>query len=238
MTQDFLLQSICKENFFEINEKYIYMLERYVARLLIWNQKVNLISRQYTENIWIQHILASISFLFKFEIEKKSSVIDIGTGGGLPGIPISILRPDLRLVLIDSIQKKILAVQEMIKYLELNNVSAICGRAEELNRKEHLQNKFDYVIARGVSSSKDVLSWSKPFLKTDKKDPQAIVVSENNRKLIPRRSIILLKGGDINREIDETRAKHNPKSIQAFPIVINGIDPTQLFDKKIIIIQA
>ena len=238
MTQGILLQSICEKNFFEINEQYIYILERYVARLLMWNQKVNLISRQHTENIWIQHILASISFLFKFEIEKKSSVIDIGTGGGLPGIPISILRPDLRFVLIDSIQKKILAVQDMIKYLELNNVSAICGRAEELNRKEHLQNKFDYVIARGVSSSKDVLSWSKPFLKTDKKDPQAIVVSENNRKLIPRGSIILLKGGDINREIDETRAKHNPKSIQAFPIVINGIDPTQLFDKKIIIIQA
>jgi 16S rRNA (guanine527-N7)-methyltransferase len=238
MTPDLLLRSICNKNFFEINEQHLYKLKRYVARLLMWNQKVNLISRQDKKNIWTQHILASISFLFRFEIEKQSSVVDLGTGGGLPGIPISILRPDLRLVLIDSIQKKVRAIQDIIKDLELNNVTTLCGRAEELNRKKHLQNKFDYVVARAVSSSKDVLLWSKPFLKTDKKDPQAIVVSENNRKLIPRGSIILLKGGDINREIDETRAQHNPKSIQAFPIVINGIDPAQLFDKKIIIIQA
>jgi len=236
MMSELIYLSICKQFLFGINNQQQRLLKEYVESLLEWNTKINLISRKDTENVWTQQILASTSFLFTFELEPYSSVIDIGTGGGLPGIPIAILRPDLRFVLIDSIRKKINAVQNIINSLGLKNVSFFCGRAEDLSNKQELQNNFDYVIARAVSATKDIIQWGKPFIKTGKQY-DAKACNSNKKQLIPRGSIILLKGGDISAEIEEAKIKHRPQNIQIFPIVIDGNDSIQLFDKKIVIIK-
>ncbi len=99
-------RNICKKNHLDISDEQAELINFYVSYLLEWNKKINLISRQDEENIWLRHILASISFLFKFTFAFGTSVIDIGTGGGLPGIPLAILYPGIKFTLvIPSIKK-------------------------------------------------------------------------------------------------------------------------------------
>jgi len=231
------IRDIFEKNNYKIENSQLNALGSYVAELLKWNQAINLISRKDTGKIWIQHILSSISFLFMFEFRKNSTVLDIGTGGGLPGIPLSILCPELRFTLIDSIQKKIKAVQNIIENTTLENVTTVCARAEELSKNKKFQSKFDYVIARSVAPAKKLLEWSKPFLVSQKDPSPAHESIITQRKVIPVGSIILLKGGNLQREIEKTRIEHRPRFIQIFPIAINGIEPTELFEKKVIIIQ-
>ena len=231
------IRYICEKNDYKIENSQLVALESYVTKLLKWNHAINLISRKDTDKIWTHHILSSISFLFMFEFRQKSSVLDIGTGGGLPGIPLSILCPEQRFTLIDSIQKKINAVQDIIEDLTLENVSTMCARAEELSKNKKFQCKFDYVIARSVAPAKKLLEWSKPFLISQKESPLTQESNKTQRKIIPAGSIILFKGGNLQSEIEEARIRHSPRSIQIFPIAINGINPMELFEKKVITIQ-
>ncbi len=133
--------------------------------MLEWNKKINIISRKDEENVWTYHILHSISPLFKIEIKQNSAIVDIGTGGGLPGIPIKILRPDISMLCIDSTGKKINAVSQMITDLKLNNIHALWGRAEEIGSQPEYAGKFDVVIARAVAPLKDLFIGLKFFLK-------------------------------------------------------------------------
>src|SRR6266850_7259259 len=128
------LRTICQKNRFNLSDEQIDLLQKYVAQLLDWNKKLNLISRKDEENIWSRHILSSVALLFQFEFHPGSAIIDIGTGGGLPGIPLAVLSKNVNMTLIDSIQKKIRAVTEIVSTLKLDRVNTYCGRAEQLNR--------------------------------------------------------------------------------------------------------
>jgi 16S rRNA (guanine527-N7)-methyltransferase len=227
-------RNICHKNAFQISENNLTLLKLYVDLLIEWNQKINLISRQDMENIWSRHILGSVSFLFKNNLSAGTSIVDLGTGGGLPGIPIAILREDLHLLLIDSIQKKISAVNDILGKLELNRVTALAGRAEEVGKKKEYFQKYDYLIARAVAPISDILLWGRPFLKK--------IVSRapegSPKEFIPPGSIVLLKGGNLSAEIESARIKQNPISITERLIVIDGVDATSdPFDKKIVIVQ-
>ena len=184
----------------------------------------------------MRHIFASISFQSKYIFHEMGTVLDIGTGGGLPGVPLAILRPDIHFTLVDSIQKKIRALEDIVSRLNIKNVSIVCGRAEELSKRKKYFHHFEYVIARAVAPIKDIIQWTKPFLV----DRATIIQPRRATKTptyIERGSIVLLKGGDLSNEIEEANIKHNPKEISIYPIIVKGLEETDLIDKKLVIVK-
>lgn len=204
--------------------------------LLGWNKSINLISRKDVENVWSHHILLSLAFLFKVQFGVGGRILDLGTGGGLPGIPLSIVRPDVTFVLVDSIQKKTQAVQAMLSSLELPNATAICARAEDLNKLNDYQNVFDAVIARAVSGLENLVKWGMPFLK---KNSAPINFSRTSDPITVSKSsaLITMKGGSAEAEIERTRRRFPDLKIRSIELVFKGSEAVQSLDKKLIIVE-
>lgn len=233
MSKALWFRQICLRNGFEVSDSQISLIERYVDYLLDWNQNLNLISRKDEENIWSRHILGSIGFLFRHEFEKGSRIVDVGSGGGLPGIPLAILLPGVNVLMVDSIHKKVNAVQDILQKLELPNASIVVGRAEDLSGTGSYRGKFNNVIARAVAPIADLLKWTSPFLIRESSPDW-----KPDSRLLPGGSVVLLKGGDLSDEIANARLKARPHAIHEAPIVIDGIDTYggDLQEKKLIII--
>ena len=140
------------------------------------NKKVNLISRKDFENFYLHHIIHSLSITKFALVKKENKIIDLGTGGGLPGLPLAIYYNNKKFILVDSIRKKISAVDEIIKELNVKNISTINNRVEDLNINA------DIIICRSVSSIENIIRWTKGVL---------------NKK----GKLILLKGGNVNKEL-------------------------------------
>src|SRR6185436_15910707 len=146
------LRSLLRRNNLACGDNELEHLIKYSELLIGWNSKINLISRRDEENIVERHIVLSLAFLFKHSFAPGSAVLDIGTGGGLPGIPLAIVCPECRFTLIDSIQKKMKAVSNIVEELHSKNVTLLTGRAEELAKEEKHRGSFDYVVSRAVST--------------------------------------------------------------------------------------
>ena len=237
MSAEFSFLKLVARNNLKISDAQANMMGRYVKQLSDWNRKINLVSRNDQEKIWSRHIVGSISFLFSFALREKSSVLDLGTGGGLPGIPLAILYPKNRFLLVDSIQKKIAAVKSIIEKLELPNVTAVCARAEELSKETKFRSAFDYVVSRAVASTADLIRWSRPFL-----PPPTLMSKEepgkpSRRKIIPPPAIVLLKGGELSGELQQANIKMHPQSMLVHQIAVDGVDDDELFDKKLVIVH-
>ncbi len=147
-----------------------------------WNAKINVISRKDIHNLYINHVLHSLGIAKVIQFKAGTRVLDVGTGGGFPGIPLAILFPDVHFHLVDSIGKKITVVNEVAKGLGLKNVLATQSRAEEL------KEKFDFIISRAVTTLSEFYNWTRPLIKRE----------GNN---ILRNGILFLKGGDLGEEI-------------------------------------
>ena len=131
-----------------------------------WNERMNLTSVPASEAV-TRHYLDSISCLKKITIKKNSKIIDVGTGAGFPGLPLAILKPKASFLLLDSIQKKLDYI-ELVKHdLELDNVSVLHARAEDLVNDDHYKDKFDFVLSRAVAPLKKLLPITLPFINTD-----------------------------------------------------------------------
>src|SRR3990167_3765633 len=129
------------------------MLEKYLEELLVWNKKINLVSRQAgKEEIIKNHIEDSLIITRYFDFTKNIRVIDIGCGAGLPSIPLKIKFPNIELVLVDSIRKKVDFLKHIISALNLKNTTAVWDRAENLVKRSEYKNKFDAAFARAVSN--------------------------------------------------------------------------------------
>ena len=150
-----------------ITEQQIEQLHQYVESLKIWNQRVNLISRKDINSIWEHHIFPSLVALNLCQIDQQNWILDLGSGGGFPAIPIKILRPDLQFLLIESIRKKTLFLRKMITDFELDNMTVLNERIEISKQNTIYQQKFDLITARAVASIPQLLEWGKPFLKND-----------------------------------------------------------------------
>ena len=156
-----------------------------------WNSQINVISRKDLESLYLKHVLHSLSIAAAFEFAPGTQVVDLGTGGGFPGIPLAIFFPDVQFHLVDSIGKKIKVVQAVAAGIGLKNVTTQHSRVEEIKNR-----KFDFVVSRAVAPLKDLWQWSKPLLKK----PNASTKSQQT-------GLICLKGGDLAAEISESGCK-------------------------------
>jgi 16S rRNA (guanine527-N7)-methyltransferase len=151
-----------------------------------WNNKINVISRKDIESLYEKHVLHSLAIAAAIEFKAGTQIIDIGTGGGFPGIPLAIFFPDVQFHLVDSIVKKLKVVESVATGIGLKNVTTQHTRAEEIKNR-----KFDFAVSRAVAPLKQLWQWSKPLLKKGKEQE------------LPN-GLICLKGGDLAKEISES----------------------------------
>jgi 16S rRNA (guanine527-N7)-methyltransferase len=155
----------------------------------IWNQQINVISRKDMDAFYIHHVLHSLSLVTLIKFQPESRILDLGTGGGFPGIPLAIVFPDVHFHLVDSIGKKIKVVNEVVAALNLKNVTTQHARVEEV------KGQFDFVVSRAVAPLADLLNWTKGKY------------SGAQKNALPN-GLICLKGGDLKEEIKAISSSH------------------------------
>jgi 16S rRNA (guanine527-N7)-methyltransferase len=162
-----------------------------------WNTKINVISRKDIDQLYERHVLHSLGIAKVVSFKPGTSILDVGTGGGFPGIPLAILFPECYFHLVDSIGKKIKVVQEVAGALKLTNVIA------EQNRAEKLQETYDFVVSRAVTQLKEFHGWVR----------YKINMPYNNKL---KNGILSLKGGDLIQELKEANLKHKIYPLSAY----------------------
>ena len=164
-----------KDQFSQLKELYDF-----------WNQQINVISRKDMDNFYLHHVLHSLAIAKVVNFKAFTEIMDAGTGGGFPGIPLAIMFPKVKFYLVDSIGKKIKVVNEVVQSLALKNVEAEQLRMEQVNRT------FDFIISRAVTSLPDFLKWTS--YKFHNKSFNEI-----------RNGILYIKGGEIQKELNEIK---------------------------------
>lgn len=154
-----------------------------------WNEKINVISRKDMDNFYTHHVLHSLAIAAKFNFENNTQVMDLGAGGGFPGIPLAIFFPNVSFHLVDSINKKLKVVDEIATAIGLKNLTTQHTRAEDIKNRQ-----FDVVVSRAVAPLKELWHWSKPLIK-------------KNKNTEAPNGLICLKGGDLTKEIFESGCK-------------------------------
>ena len=168
-----------------LTAKQLQQLEQLEEVYQDWNAKINVISRKDMEHFYVHHVLHSLGIAKVIQFQPGTKVLDIGTGGGFPGIPLAILFPDTHFHLVDSIGKKITVVKEVAKALKLTNVETQQARAESLVRK------YDFVVSRAVTRMIQFYPWVKGKIKKEDINDYP-------------NGILYLKGGDVDEEMEET----------------------------------
>jgi 16S rRNA (guanine527-N7)-methyltransferase len=171
----------------DLNSLQISQFEKLGPLYQDWNEKINLISRKDIDELYVRHILHSLSIAKFIRFRPGTTLLDVGTGGGFPGIPLAILFPDCHFTMIDSIGKKILVVQDVAEQLKLTNVSALKSRVQEI------KTRYEFVISRAVTAFPEFVSMVRKN------------VSPLSKNALPN-GIIYLKGGDFESEIKAFRA--------------------------------
>jgi 16S rRNA (guanine527-N7)-methyltransferase len=173
----------------DISDEQIQQYQKLEELYIRWNERINLISRKDIGSLYTHHVLHSLAIARFLRFLPKSTVMDVGTGGGFPGIPLAIMFPATNFYLIDSIAKKIMAVNDIIENLDLNNCYAEQKRAEEV------KEKFDFIVSRAVTQLPKFYAWVKNN------------ISPGNKHSILN-GIIYLKGGDMDEELSIFKNKH------------------------------
>lgn len=155
-----------------------------------WNEKINVISRKDIEHLYERHVLHSLGIAKFISFKSGTKILDVGTGGGFPGIPLAILFPEAEFYLVDSIGKKVMVVDEIVKQLNLSNVRTAHIRVEKI------KEKFDFIVSRAVAPAKTLYQWTHQLVRSNA-DPDAAS------------GLLLLKGGDLDNELKELKRPHS-----------------------------
>jgi len=207
-----------------------------------WNEKINVISRKDIGGLYEKHVLHSLSIAAVFQFQPGMEIIDLGTGGGFPGIPLAIFFPQVKFHLVDSIAKKLKVVDEVAKEIGLTNVTSRHTRAEEIKNK-----KFDFVVSRAVAPLKDLWKWSKPLLRREygvrSTEPKTNTLTTNDLPTEQAASrlptpdsglttgspgLICLKGGNLAKEVQES-------GVRPYVTDIYDVFPEDYFREKYIL---
>ena len=188
---------IVKKYFPNLSEKQLEQFELLFPLYTEWNEKINVISRKDIEHLMLHHVLHSLAIAKIIDFRPGTEILDVGTGGGFPGIPLAILFPECQFLLVDSIGKKIKVVEEVAKALGLLNVQAKHARAEDIDQD------FEFVVSRAVTRITPFYYWVR------KK------ISPNHFHAM-RNGILYLKGGDLTEELEEFGKKHKLFDISTY----------------------
>lgn len=188
--------SIIQHYFPDLTKEQINQFDQLGSLYKDWNTQINVISRKDIDELYVRHVLHSLGIAKVISFKDKTKILDVGTGGGFPGIPLAILFPECEFVLVDSIGKKIKVVKEVVERLGLENVKAYHKRAEEIN------GQFDFVVTRAVTRILKLIPWVKGKL-----SPESFNELKNG--------VLFLKGGDLTEEIKESN-----KKVELFPLSV------------------
>jgi len=179
-----------------LSERQLEQLSQLKVLYRDWNEQINVISRKDIENLYAHHVLHSMAIAKLISFKKGASILDLGTGGGLPGIPLAILFPDTSFTLVDGTGKKIKVADAISREIGLRNVKTLHIRAEEVRQK------FDFVVCRAVASLDKLVGWSRRL------------VAKKHQHALPN-GLITLKGGDIRAE---KKLLHPGEYVEVFPL--------------------
>lgn len=166
----------------ELKEKQVKQFYDYINLLIEWNKKINLTAIIEPKEIILKHFVDSLT-ISKF-INERSTLIDVGTGAGFPGIPLKIIRNDIDITLVDSLNKRIKFLDDVIEKLNLNNIKAVHGRVEEIGRNKSYREKFDYATSRAVANTATLSEYLIPL------------INKNGK-------CIYMKGPDVDEELEK-----------------------------------
>jgi len=181
----------------DITEKQIKQFALLKNIYLEWNNKINVISRKDIEQLYERHVLHSLSIAKIINFRENTEILDVGTGGGFPGIPLAILFPDCKFHLVDSIAKKIKVVNGVASALQITNIRA------EQERAEKIKHEYDFIVSRAVTAFPMFYNWVRTKIKKD---------SMNDLK----NGILYLKGGDLNEELKDFKREIRTFEISEF----------------------
>jgi len=183
----------------------------YVELVELWSGRINLVSHRDVFNIVARHISDSVAIAMLDVMFDEGAAMDLGSGAGFPGIPVAIIKPELRVTLIESIHKKAHFLQTVVRALELKNVQVLCARVENLTTPKDA-DKYDIITARAVNRLEILWRWSRPLLKA-------------------HGCLLAQKGGDVKPEIDELQKKHHPR------VSVYDLNSRLEDDKKVILVS-
>ncbi len=206
------MMNVILKYFTDFTTEQLDQLQKLEGLYKEWNEKINVISRKDIDGLYEKHVLHSLSIAAVFTFPDGAEVVDLGTGGGFPGVPLAIFFPDVKFHLVDSIAKKLKVVEAVAEGAGLKNISTQHNRIEDIKNR-----KFDYVVSRAVAPLQDLWRWSKPLLKTKPLTEEAF-----------QPGLICLKGGDLAKEIQESGVK--PRMME-----ISDLFKEEYFKEKYII---
>lgn len=189
-----IMKSYTKELNIELSEIQLNQFYRYMNILIEWNKVMNLTGITDPEEIIIKHFIDSLTVLGK--VDKKDSIIDVGTGAGFPGIPIKIAFPETKVVLLDSLNKRIKFLNEVIEQLQLKDIYTIHGRAEDYGKDKKHREKYDIAIARAVAPLNILLEYLMPFVKVNGK-VLCMKASNSEEEIKNSKNAIKVLGGEL-----------------------------------------
>lgn len=205
----YIFMDIIQKYFADFNSTQVQQLAALKELYADWNQKINVISRKDMDNFYLHHVLHSLSIAARFTLKPGMQVMDLGCGGGFPGVPLAIFFPEVQFLQVDSINKKLTVIKEVASAIGLQNISTRHSRAEEIKDRQ-----FDLVVSRAVAPLKELMHWSRHLIKKNKQ----LATGEPN-------GLICLKGGDLSQEIYESGTK-------PFVWDIHTIFPEAFFKEK------